>query len=435
MGMAPEKNALLTRVGPGTPMGDLLRRYWHPVAAVTELAEDPVKPVRVFGEDFVLFRDEEGNYGLLDRHCPHRRADLSYGYVDECGLRCSYHGWSFAVDGRCTEQPFEETVTGRTRFRDMVTQPSYPVAAQAGLLFVYLGPDPAPLLPNWELFDYEDGFRQIVLATVDCNWLQCAENDLDPVHFEWLHDNWSYAQSGRRMRRSPRHLRIRIDDWDYGFGYRRIREGTDEESPVWTQMRFHLMPNVFMPGGNHFEYRVPIDDEHTLSVVWAYEAVPAESRPYVQDEIPHWYATMVGEDGRMLTTHVINQDTVAWAGQGAVTDRENEHLGNSDAGVIRLRHQLLDDLDAVARGEDPMGVIRDPEKNVRISWPDDRRADITAAVPRSQWWEAKVRAAKLNGLRAEDDYFIFYAGQPPHVRAAYEAAMGISAGQPASRAP
>ena len=135
-----------------------------------------------------------GSYGLLERHCPHRSADLSYGIVEQCGLRCNYHGWMFDETGACREQPFEDTDAPEIRFRDQIRIRAYRVEAKAGLLWAYLGPEPAPLVPNWEPFCWDNGFVQIVFSTVPCNWFQCQENSIDPVHFEWMHDNW-----GRRL--------------------------------------------------------------------------------------------------------------------------------------------------------------------------------------------------------------------------------------------
>jgi len=143
--LSAERNRLLTAVGPGTPMGTLLRRYWQPVAAVAEFDDTPTKPVRLFGEDLVLYKDLSGHYGLLERHCPHRSADLSYGIVEACGLRCSYHGWMFDSAGACREQPFEDLDAPEIRFRDQIRIRAYRVEAKAGLLWAYLGPEPAPL--------------------------------------------------------------------------------------------------------------------------------------------------------------------------------------------------------------------------------------------------------------------------------------------------
>ncbi len=121
------KNTLLTQTGKGTPMGETLRRYWHPIAAADQLARDPVRPVRLLGEDLVLYRDLRGVYGLVDKHCPHRRADLSYGFVEECGLRCNYHGWQFDETGACVSQPYEDVARPEARFREKIKITAYPV--------------------------------------------------------------------------------------------------------------------------------------------------------------------------------------------------------------------------------------------------------------------------------------------------------------------
>ena len=137
--LTPEKNRQLTEVGPGTPMGEVLRRHWHPIAGIDELEREPVKPVRLMGEDLVLFKDLGGRYGLVDRHCAHRRADLSYGYVEEYGIRCNYHGWQFDAQGACVAQPFEEQVDPSARMRCKVRLKAYEVRPLAGLLWAYLG--------------------------------------------------------------------------------------------------------------------------------------------------------------------------------------------------------------------------------------------------------------------------------------------------------
>jgi 5,5'-dehydrodivanillate O-demethylase len=144
--LSAEDNATLTRVGRSTPMGELMRRYWQPVAAVAELDDHPTKPVRLMGEDLVLYKDTAGRYGLLDRHCAHRRADLCYGIAEDRGLRCNYHGWLYDGAGQCLDQPFEETAHPDARFKDKIRLAAYPVEAKAGLLWAYLGPAPAPLV-------------------------------------------------------------------------------------------------------------------------------------------------------------------------------------------------------------------------------------------------------------------------------------------------
>jgi len=146
------KNELLTRVGPGTPMGGLLRRYWMPIGGASELDQASIKPIRLMGEDLVLYKDLGGRYGLVDRHCPHRRADLSYGWVENLGIRCGYHGWLLEETGRCIEQPYEDIVNPNNRAKERCGNKAYPVRELAGLLWTYMGPPPVPGLPVWEPF-------------------------------------------------------------------------------------------------------------------------------------------------------------------------------------------------------------------------------------------------------------------------------------------
>jgi 5,5'-dehydrodivanillate O-demethylase oxygenase subunit len=414
-------NQLLTQTGAGTPMGDLLRRYWMPVAAESEFDSQSIKPVRLMGEDLTLYRDLSGAFGLVDRHCPHRRADMSYGFAEQCGLRCNYHGWLFNETGQCVEQPYEEMAAPEARFKDRVRIKAYPVQTLGGLIWAYLGPKPAPLTPNWEPFTWKNGFVQIVFAEVPCNWLQCQENSVDPVHFEWMHMNWSVRLDDRLGPYSPRHLKLAFDEFDYGIVYRRIREGMSESDPMWTVGRVCLWPNALFTG-DHFEWRVPVDDENTLSVTWAFSRVPKEREPYVQDRIPTWHGPVRDSSGRWISSHVMNQDFVAWAGQGTTADRTQEHLGASDRGIIMLRKRFLSDLEAVARGEDPKAVIRDPELNRSISLPVAERELLTNGLTRAELLKHPTIGRQLA------DGYPFQLGQPEEVRRAYEDAMGMSEG-------
>jgi 5,5'-dehydrodivanillate O-demethylase len=412
------KNQLLTQVGSGTPMGELLRRYWMPIAGVTEFENQTIKPVRLMGEDLTLYKDLNGTYGLVDRHCPHRRADLSYGFVEQCGLRCNYHGWLFDEKGRCAEQPFEDMAAPGARFKDKVVVKAYPVEIKAGLIWAYLGPQPAPLVPNWEPFTWKNGFVQIVFADVPCNWLQCQENSVDPVHFEWMHMNWSVRLHDQLGPYSPRHLRLEFEEFDYGIVYRRIREGMSESDPMWKVGRVCLWPNALFPG-DHFEWRVPVDDERTLSVTWAFSRVPKEREPYVQERIPAWRGPVSeAASGRWVTSHIMNQDFVAWVGQGTIADRAKEHLGTSDRGVLMLRKRFLSDLDAIARGEDPKAVIRDAAINQCVPLPVAERRYLTEGVSREELLRHPLLGRQLT------EGYPFQLGQPEEVRKAYLEAMG-----------
>jgi 5,5'-dehydrodivanillate O-demethylase len=421
--VAGDENRILTEVGAGTPMGGLLRRYWHPVAAVAELEDHPVKPVRLLGEGLALYRDRSGQYGLIDRHCAHRRADLASGIVEAHGLRCHYHGWCYDHTGRCIEQPYEDAADPASRYKERIRLKAYKVEALAGLLWAYLGPEPAPLVPNWEPFTWANGFVQVVFSEVPCNWFQAQENSADPVHFEWLHDNWGARLRGEGGPYSPRHLRLEFEEFDYGIVYKRIREGQGETNPLWTVGRVCLWPNALFTG-NHFEWRVPMDDATTLSVGWFFSRVPAEREPYVQKRIPYWTSPVRdAQTGRWITTHLMNQDFLAWAGQGTVADRGQEHLGRSDRGIIMMRRRFLADLEGIAAGRDPKAVIRDRGVNACVPLPVAGREAFTRGLTREER-QRLARDGVLGGAAQRE--FAWLAGQPDDVRRAWHDAMGWS---------
>lgn len=412
------RNRLLTEVDQGTPMGGLLRRYWMPIAAVSEFDDKSIKPVRLLGENLTLYKDLSGTYGLVDRQCAHRRADLAYGFVEQCGLRCNYHGWLYDEAGRCTEQPYEDVAAPEARFKDKIRITAYPVEEKAGLIWAYLGPEPRPLVPDWEPFHWKNGFVEIVFAEVPCNWLQCQENSIDPLHFEWMHMNWSVRLNEKLGPYSPRHLRMEFEEFDYGFVYRRLREGMSETDLMWTVGRCCLWPNALFTG-DHFEWRVPIDNENTLSVTWAFTRVPREREPYVQGKIPAWRGPVRDQvNGGWISSHIMNQDFVAWVGQGVVSDRTKEHLGSSDRGIIMQRQRFLSDLEAIARSEDPKAIIRNPKVNRSVALPVAERKLLVDGLTR-----AELLAHPILGHHYAGDY-VFQAGRPAEVAAAFKEAMG-----------
>lgn len=417
--MYASENELLTRIGPGTAMGNLLRRHWMPIAGAIEFKETRIKPVRLLGEDLVLYKDLSGSFGLVARACAHRRADLSYGFVEKCGLRCNYHGWAYDETGQCIEMPYEDTVAPQAKYKNKIKIKAYPVKVHAGLVWTYLGPQPAPELPDWEPFSWSNGFRQIIISEVPCNWLQCQENSIDPVHFEWMHTNWSRRQTNIEAELGPKHLQVAFDAFEYGLIYRRQREDLPLDHSMWSVGRVCLWPNCFFLG-DHFEWRVPIDDENTLSVSWFYERVPSDFEPYVQDEIPTWYGPVTDpQTGRWISTHVMNQDFIAWVGQGRIADRTKEKLGMSDRGILMLRRQLHDDLAAIEKGEDPKGVIRDPSINRCIQLPIAERKVLEHGITLEEYRRHPVLSEHL-------ERFTFQAGQPAEVWAEFCKAMGIA---------
>ncbi|MEA3025870.1 MAG: 5,5-dehydrodivanillate O-demethylase oxygenase subunit [Alphaproteobacteria bacterium] len=412
-----EKNKVLTQVGPGTPMGDYLRRYWMPIGGASEFDAISIKPMRLLGEDLVLYRDRGGRFGLIDRHCPHRRADLAYGFVEETGIRCNYHGWRMDETGRCVEAPYDDIVNPRPGKHRARTK-AYPVKEIAGLLFAYMGPEPAPELPIWEPFTWANGFREIVTSEIPCNWFQCQENSCDPVHFEWMHENWNARLSGDESYYAAKHLKLVFEEFDYGFIYKRVREGQRDGDPVWTVGRVTMWPNGFYLG-NHFEWRVPIDDENTLSICWFFIRVPKGREPYVQDHVPTWVSPIKDESGHWITSHVINQDIIAWVGQGRVADRSKENLGASDLGIAMMRKRFFDELDAVAHGAEPKGIVRNPNVAKCIELPNITRDTSVEGVAIEDFPKYPLLNARLKGFR-------HCFGQPADVRRAFERAMGLA---------
>ena len=359
--LTKEENEQLTRVGSGTPVGDLLRRYWHVVAATAQLDEDPVRPVRVLGEDLVLYRDEAGKLGLIGQRCAHRGISLAYGIPQANGLRCAYHGWVYNEQGQVVDMPFEPACLP-------LKITAYPVQELGGLIFAYLGPTPAPLLPRWDLLVREDFDRTVRIgANLECNWLQPMDNAMDPVHFEHLHaafGNYAARKLGQpRFMHSARHLKIDFDVFEYGIFKRRLLEGEPDDCDDWTTGHPVLFPNILAQGGDRpsFQIRVPVDDTHTTIYWYTVQVRPADQPP--QEKVPVGIQQHKHLDGSLVADTIPGQDMLAWVGQGPISDRSAEHLVTSDKGILLYRKVLWEQVERMKRGEDPMGVIRDPAKN------------------------------------------------------------------------
>jgi 5,5'-dehydrodivanillate O-demethylase oxygenase subunit len=361
-----ELNERLTRVAAGTPMGNLLRRYWYPIARTPELDEEPVLAVTLLGENLALYRTEQGELGLVAQRCPHRGASLAYGIPENDGLRCPYHGWKFDRSGTCLEQPAEP---GESNFKERVRIPAYPVQELGGLVWAYLGPEPAPLLPRWDILVREDLDRSIGVTHLPCNWLQIMENSMDPIHFEWLHavyGNYVSKRQGRPPAMTPRkHEQIAFDVFEYGIYKRRLLEGEDPEtSEDWLTGHPVIFPYILAVGDHRrptLQIRVPVDDTHTLHY-WYRAEVRAPGAPR-QTSIPISDVPYIHKNGRLVVETINGQDMMAWVTQGDISDRTTERLGTTDKGVILYRNLLLEQIEKVERGEDPMGVVRDPSKN------------------------------------------------------------------------
>jgi 5,5'-dehydrodivanillate O-demethylase len=364
--LSKEINERLTRVGPGTAMGNLLRRYWYPIARTPELNDEPVLAITLLGENLALYRTDSGNLGLVSQRCAHRGASLAYGIPEEDGLRCPYHGWKYSERGHCLEQPAEPP---ESTFKDRIRIPAYPVQELGGLIWAYLGPEPVPLLPRWDLLVREDLDRSIGVTHLPINFLQAMENSMDPIHFEWLHavyGNYVRKRQGKPPSMTPRkHEQIAFDVFEYGIYKRRLLEGEDpEKSDDWITGHPIIFPYILAVGDYSrpsFQIRVPVDDTHTLHY-W-YNTQLREPGGPPQQEVELRDVPYIHKNGRLVVETINGQDMMAWVTQGDISDRTTERLGTSDKGVILFRNVILEQIEKVERGEDPMGVIRDPAKN------------------------------------------------------------------------
>jgi 5,5'-dehydrodivanillate O-demethylase len=361
MVLTREDNDLLTRVGPGTPGGELLRRYWMPVAVAAELTpEQPTRLIRLLGEILVLFRDRSGRVGLLADRCAHRGASLFYGRVEERGISCAYHGWLYDTGGHILETPPERN----DAIINSVTQSAYPVRKYVGMYWAYLGPEPMPELPPYDTLVRRDGQRRIVIHPVlDCNWYQAMENSVDPAHLQILHQE--YIGRGRQPVNTTRGFTDDVADTDFyvtpiGIMKKRTyKTGQVDEHPL-------IFPNILRQGFST-QIRVPMDDTHTAHIHVMFE--PGRGGPLVDEaedppveylapykDPPH----AVHPDAVYNLRSVLAQDHMAWETQGPIADRTIEHLSYSDRGIHLFRKVTREQIKLVQRGLDPMGVVRDP---------------------------------------------------------------------------
>lgn len=369
--LTAEKQTLLTRVGPDTPMGNLMRHYWFPILASHELSPGKAKPVRLLCEDLVVFRTQSGHLGLIERHCSHRRSSLECGLVDDQGIACPYHGWKFNDRGQCISMPAEKDDPG---LREKAAIKGYSVQELGGLIFAYLGKSPAPLLPRFDLLVWEHGLKDIGRAEIPCNWLQIMENSVDPTHVEYLHGHHMQAIRKNNQQNGPgwytkRHIKIGFDIFEMGIIKRRILEGGSEHDDDWKTGHPLIFPNLLRVGtqGQHrFQFRVPIDDVTTMHYWYSCYLPPPEKHAPQQDVIPLYDVPWQNPDGSFITDFVDGGDIMTWVTQGKIADRTREMLVSSDHGVVLYRKLLLDQLKVIEQGKDPMCVFRDHNNNKLI---------------------------------------------------------------------
>jgi 5,5'-dehydrodivanillate O-demethylase len=292
---------------------------------------------------------------------------MEYGIPEARGLRCAYHGWVFDPSGRCVEQPFEDRTIPGNPYKDKVTIKAYPVEELGGLIFAYLGPEPVPLVPRWDILVREDVDRIVEIHRLPCSWLQCMENAADPMHFEFLHaafGNYQLKKLGRPpAMTAARHLKIEFDRFEYGLIKRRLLEGESPDVDDWTTGHPLLFPNILAVGSKAaptLQFRVPVDDTHTIQ--FAYRTnVRKTGTAAKPTRVKH--ADLFNEDGKIIADNIPAQDMTGWVGQGAISDRTQEHLSASDKGVVLYRRMLMEQMERVERGEEPIAVIRDPAEN------------------------------------------------------------------------
>jgi nitrite reductase/ring-hydroxylating ferredoxin subunit len=364
----PSFDADLTQVGPGSPMGELLRRYWHPVGLAADASATP-RRVRVLGEDLVLFRDAAGRPGLLYPRCAHRGTSLYYGRIENRGIRCCYHGWLYDVTGHCLEQPCEPNGGER---RGNVRQPWYPLEERCGLIFAYLGPPQRkPALPRYDALEELDAGEFIDAddssigsggpAIVPCNWLQHFENVMDPLHVPILHGSFSGPQFVAQMALMP------VVSWEMtGRGIRSVQIRKVEGGKTFRRVTEAVLPTLRVvpsPRVGHFGrvesigWVLPIDDT-SFRIYVAGRVTEAGQLGKMRSKFNGKFWWELSEEEHRATPG----DYEAQVGQGAITLHAEEHLRTSDKGVALLRRMFKAQLEVIAAGGDPVGVEADPAR-------------------------------------------------------------------------
>lgn len=381
-----EDNETLTRVGPGTPMGEVLRRFWMPGLLSSELpvsGGDPVR-VRLLGEDMIAFRSDDGAVAMMHERCPHRLASLFYGRCEDGGIRCAYHGWKFAADGTCVDIPNERT--GET-FKRNIRQPAYPTYERAGLVWVYMGPEgTAPAPPRFGWTEVPDDHRFVAKWYHDSNWLQGLEGEIDSSHISYLHSTLDASGSASGVATlakvddtQDRAPRIMVEKTPYGMVSAARRNTGSAEGRYWWRLTHWILPNFSLVpspawpmGGRVF---VPIDDERSwaFSYLWHPEraltdeelAVPRSGKTFPPRLMDGSFLPLANAGNDYLIDRqaqragsytgiwgINDQDRAVQESMGPIVDRSLEHLGPSDLAVITARRSLLAAARALQAGEE-----------------------------------------------------------------------------------
>jgi nitrite reductase/ring-hydroxylating ferredoxin subunit len=370
-GRVPQhSNDLLTEVGPGTPLGELMRRYWHPVGLSAKLKDLPQK-VRILGEDLILFRDRAGRAGLLYPRCMHRGTSLFYGRTEERGIRCCYHGWLFDVEGRCLDQPCEPD---GGRHRDAARQPWYPVEERYGFAFAYLGPpERKPVLPRYDnlenmapgekLWSSYGGFGSTgdnSLSVVPYSWLHMNDNVMDPFHVQVLHSTFSVVQFHPQFALMPK---VDFFQTENGVCYTALRQLEDgrvvDRISSWIIPNIMSVPDVQLKAGHSsgISWVVPVDDSHYVQAMVGKIPEGVSFRGMVLNG--KTWGEMTEEEHQRTPG-----DYEAQAGQGPISLHSEEHLVTSDRGIMMQRRMLMQQMEVVGKGGDPIGVAFDAARGL-----------------------------------------------------------------------
>ena len=385
----PQEDVALTHVEAGSPMGELLRRYWQPVALSEELKDLP-KKVRILCEELVLFRAKNGRVGCVEPHCAHRGSSLEWGRVEENGIRCCYHGWVYDTNGKCTEMPCEPAGVCE---KMNIQQPAYPAMEYGGLVFIYMGPpETQPLFPLYDIIDTR-GREDVVLRGMkiwgdysigyvrDCNWLQHYENVVDPWHLIILHQMISGDQfQGALMQGFPT---INFEKTARGVRYQVIKDLPNGNRMVryaeCIVPNVYLVPNIHETGKtpvrrdrcSEFSWAVPVDNEHVTAFsicVWPVEnGQPKKDYRPRTDTVIDIRPGSVDASGRSYEERQRKPDDLeAQESQRPIAVHALENLANSDMGIVLLRRALREQIKRVQSGQDPINVFRDANQNFRI---------------------------------------------------------------------
>ena len=390
--LSKAQNDLITQTGPGTPGGKLLRSYWQPVATIEEMpiGGNPM-PIRILSEDLVLFRDDKDRLGLIGLHCPHRATDLSYGRVENGGLRCLYHGWLFDINGQCIDQPAEPE---DKKFCHKVRHTAYPVQEYGGVIWTYMGEGEAPLIPAYQFLDCPEENRIAFRIIQECNWVQGLESSIDPSHTSYLHrmaplKGPADAQlAGNPYYAEDTNPRLDIEHVSYGVRIHALRKVGGGKG--YLRVNNYIYPGGTTPAssepppvtGYGGRWYVPRDDySHTRFEFIYKHGAPVDKAAVTRTKLQH-----VGPDKRHirraenrymqdreeqkrddtfcgLGRYIPAHDTFAIETQGAIQDRTQEHLGSTDVVIIEMRKALLSAIKQMQEGKEAPGLLRDPKQN------------------------------------------------------------------------